>query len=223
MAEQAGVLSDVRFQFQDFFGALSLPKRITILVALGIILIGMISMIFVANRPSWAPLYSNVEPGDAAAIVEKLQENQIPYMLAPGGRTVMVEPHRVDQARLTLAKEKVLPGSGVGFLDLFSTPSLGETEFQQGVKFRVAQEGELARLISTLNVVKSAKVSLAIPQKTLFSDNEEVPTAAIALNLTSNGAGRKQIETIVHLVASAVEGLSPRNVIITDQSGTLLS
>ena len=223
MAEQTGALSDVRLQFQDFFGSLSLAKRITILVVLGIVLIGMVSMIFVANRSSWAPLYSNMEPGDAAAIVEKLQENQIPYLLAPGGRTIMVEQHKVVQARLTLAIEKLSPGSGVGFLDLFSTPSLGETEFQQGVKFRVAQEGELARLISTINAVKSAKVSLAIPQKTLFSDNQEEPTAAIALNLTSSGAGRKQIETIVHLVASAVEGLSPRNVKITDQSGTLLS
>ncbi|HIO11114.1 MAG TPA: flagellar M-ring protein FliF, partial [Deltaproteobacteria bacterium] len=107
MAEPANFLSDVRFQFQDFFGALSLTKRITILAALGIILIGMVSMIFVANRTSWAPLYSNVEPSDAADIVEILQENQIPYMLAPGGRTIMVEPHRIDQARLTLAKEKV--------------------------------------------------------------------------------------------------------------------
>ena len=79
-------------------------------------------MFFMANRSSWAALYSNMEPGDAAVIVEKLKENQIPYMLAPGGRSIMVEPHRVDQARLTLAKEKVLPGSGVGFLDLFSTP-----------------------------------------------------------------------------------------------------
>ncbi len=78
MAEQASVLSDVRFQFQDFFGSLSLSKRIAILVALGIILIGMVSMIFVANRASWAPLYSDMEPGDAAVIVEKLQENQIP-------------------------------------------------------------------------------------------------------------------------------------------------
>ena len=93
-----------------------------------------------------------MEPSDAAVIVEKLQENQISYLLAPGGRTIMVEPHQVDQARLILAKEKVSPGSGVGFLDLFSTPSLGETEFQQGVKYRVAQEGELARLISTVNV-----------------------------------------------------------------------
>ena len=96
MAEPANFLSDVRFQFQDFFGALSLTKRITILAALGIILIGMVSMIFVANRTSWAPLYSNVEPSDAADIVEILQENQIPYMLAPGGRTIMVEPHRID-------------------------------------------------------------------------------------------------------------------------------
>ena len=115
MAEQASILSDVRFQFQDFFGALSLPKRITILAALGIILIGMVSLIFLANRSTWAPLYSNVEPGDAAAIVETLKENQIPYMLAPGGRSILVEPHRVDHARLTLAKAKVLPGSGVGF------------------------------------------------------------------------------------------------------------
>ena len=135
----------------------------------------------------------------------------------------MEEPHKVDPARLILAKEKVSPGSGVGFLDLFSTPSLGETEFQQGVKYRVAQEGELARLISTINVVKSAKVSLAIPQKTLFTDNQEDPTAAIALNLTSSGASRRQIETIVHLVASAVEGLAPTNVKVTDQNGALLS
>ena len=53
MAEQTGALSDVRLQFQDFFGSLSLAKRITILVVLGIVLIGMVSMIFVANRSSW--------------------------------------------------------------------------------------------------------------------------------------------------------------------------
>ena len=68
MAEQAGTLADVKFQFQDFFGSLSLAKRITILAALGVVLIGMVSLIFVANRPSWAPLYSNMEPGDAAVI-----------------------------------------------------------------------------------------------------------------------------------------------------------
>lgn len=85
MADQANILQDVRLQFQDFFGSLSLGKRITILGALGIILIGMVGLIIVANRPTWAPLYSELDPADAAKIVNKLQENQIPYLLAPGG------------------------------------------------------------------------------------------------------------------------------------------
>ncbi len=75
MADQANLISDVRLQFQDFFGSLSLGKRITILAALGVILAGMVSLIFIANRPAWAPLYSNLDPGDAARVVEKLQKN----------------------------------------------------------------------------------------------------------------------------------------------------
>ena len=223
MAEQANLISDIRLQFQDFFGSLSLGKRIAILAGIGVIIIGMASLIFVANRPSWAPLYSNMDPSDAAKVVEKLQENQIAYLLAPGGRTVMVEPYQVDQARLTLAKEKVVPGSGVGFMDLFSTPSLGETEFQQNVKFRIAQEGELARLISTLDVVRSAKGSLALPEKSLFSEGDEETTASVSLNLSNVDISRDQVETIVHLVAGAVEGLSARSVKMTDQTGKLLS
>ncbi|MGA1598429.1 MAG: flagellar basal-body MS-ring/collar protein FliF [bacterium] len=222
MADQANILQDVRLQFQDFFGSLSLGKRITILGALGIILIGMVGLIIVANRPTWAPLYSELDPADAAKIVNKLQENQIPYLLAPGGGTVMVDPQMVDQARLTLAREKVVPGSGVGFMDLFATPSLGETEFQQQVKFRVAQEGELARLIGQLDAVRNAKVSLAIPQKSLFSEAQEKPTAAVALSINNN-ITREQVETIVHLVAGAVEGMSITDVRVSDQSGKLLS
>ena len=108
-------------------------------------------------------------------------------------------------------------------MDLFATPSLGETEFQQNVKYRIAQEGELARLISTLDAVRSAKVSLALPEKSLFAENQEETTASVSLNLANKNISRDQVETVLHLVAGAVEGLSPRSVRITDQSGKLLS
>ena len=225
MAEQASKpLSDIRYQFANFFGQLTMAKRITILAAIGVILAGMVTLIIVSNRETWAPLYSNLDPGDAAKIVEKLQENQIPFLLAPGGRTVMVPPHAVDQARLTLASERVLPGSGVGFLDMFGTPVLGETGFQQQVKYRIAQEGELSRLIGRINNIKSAKVSLALPQKTLFSDSQEKATASVSLEMSGGiNLSRHQVETIAHLVSSAVEGLDPRAVQISDQEGRLLS
>ena len=223
MAEQAGVLGDVRLQFQDFFGSLSIAKRVTVLVSLLIVLVGMVSIIIISNQDSWAPLYSNLETQDAARIVQKLQENQIPYLLGPGGNSVMVHPEMADQARLTLASEKVLPGGGIGFLDLFEQPALGETEFQQKVKYRIAQEGELARLIGMIESIDRAKVSLAVPQKTLFSDSQEEGSASVALTVKSQGISEKQVETVVHLVAGAVEGLEPRRVRVTDQKGRLLT
>ena len=223
MAEQAGVLGDVRLQFQDFFGSLSIAKRVTVLVSLLIVLVGMVSIIIISNQDSWAPLYSNLETQDAARIVQKLQENQIPYLLGPGGNSVMVHPEMADQARLTLASEKVLPGGGIGFLDLFEQPALGETEFQQQVKYRIAQEGELARLIGMIESIDRAKVSLAVPQKTLFSDSQEEASASVALTVKTQGISEKQVETVVHLVAGAVEGLEPRKVRVTDQKGRLLT
>ncbi|MGB0807673.1 MAG: flagellar basal-body MS-ring/collar protein FliF, partial [bacterium] len=223
MAEQAGVLGDVRLQFQDFFGSLSIAKRVTVLVSLLIVLVGMVSIIIISNQDSWAPLYSNLETQDAARIVQKLQENQIPYLLGPGGNSVMVHPEMADQARLTLASEKVLPGGGIGFLDLFEQPALGETEFQQQVKYRIAQEGELARLIGMIESIDRAKVSLAVPQKTLFSDSQEEASASVALTVKTQGISEKQVETVVHLVAGAVEGLEPRRVRVTDQKGRLLT
>ena len=222
MAEKVSALQDVRAQFAQFFNSLSLGKRITLVASLVTIFIGMLIFIVFSRQDTWAPLYSNLDPTDAARLVEKLQENQINYMLAPGGRTVMVQPSNVDKARLILAREKVLPGSGVGFLDLFSKPELGATEFDQQVKFRVAQEGELARLITRINTIKTARVSLALPKKTIFNDSQEQATASVSLE-THGDLNRSQIETVIHLVASAVEGLRPNAVRVTDQYGKLLS
>lgn len=224
MAEQASIISDIRTQFQQFFNSLSMAKRLTFLGVPIVIIAGLVTMILVSQQNNWAPLYANLEPGDAAQIVDKLQESQIPTLLAPGGRTVMVPSQQVDNARLVLAREKVLPGSGTGLLELFENPSLGETEFQQSVKYRIAQEGELARLISRIGDVDSAKVSLAIPKKTLFSDHQEKPTASVSVD-TRGGTEleRGQVETILHLVAASVEGLDIKDIRLTDQSGRLLS
>ena len=129
----------------------------------------------------------NLDPGDAARVVENPgKSNCLPA--CPGGRTIMVEPHLVDQARLTLAREKVVPGSGVGFMDLFATPSLGETEFQQNVKYRIAQEGELARLISTLDAVRSAS-PLHSRKKACLLKTRKKPLPGFAERLTRTFPG----------------------------------
>jgi len=226
MAEETGtVLGDVRAQFQSFFESLTLSKRIALFSILAVVLIGMVSLIYVANRESWVPVYSNISPEDAAVVKEALEKNQINVLVGPGGQSVLVPSDRADEARLVLAGEHVSLGGGMGFADLFvGNTGIGETDFQQQVKYRVALEGELGRLIGKLKAVRNAKVSLAMPKKSLFLRDEEKPTASVVVEPhPGQELSAKEVMTVAYLVANSVEGLTKENVVVVDTAGRLLS
>lgn len=226
MAEESGnSLRDVVGQFQSFFDSLTITKKIILFGVLGVVLMGMVSLVYMANRESWVPLYTGISNEDAAIIKEKLEKAQFPVLVGPGGQAILVPTARADEARLVLAKERVTLGGGLGFAELFlGESSLGETEFQQQVKFRMALEGELGRLIAKLDNVRTAKVSLALPKKSVFLDEEVKPTASVMVEAGSGATiSRGHVLTIAHLVANSVESLSKEGVVVVDQSGRLLS
>jgi flagellar M-ring protein FliF len=223
--ERASTISDIGIQFRSFFDQLSLAKKAILFSVIAIVMIGLASLIYVANREAWTPLYSNISAEDAATVKEKLDQNQIPVLIGPGGRSLLVPTGRADEARLALARERITLGGGLGFADLFvGSSGIGETEFQQQVKFRMALEGELGRLISKLAAIRSAKVNLALPKKSLFISQEEKPTASVVVDLSPGSSlDRNQVLTIAHLVANSVEGMEKDNVVVVDQGGKLLS
>ena len=223
--ERANPVRDVANQFKGFFDNLSLTRRIILFAVIAVVLAGLASLIFVANRETWAPLYSNISNEDAAIVKEKLDKAQIPTLIGPGGRSILVPAGRADDARIALAREHVSLGGGLGFADLFVGQSgIGETEFQQQVKFRMALEGELGRLIGKIRDVRSAKVTLALPKKSLFIEEEKKPTASVVVELNPGASlGRNEVLTIAQLVANSVEGMAKENVAVVDQSGKLLS
>lgn len=226
MAEEAAsVLSEIRTQFQSFFDSLTLGKKIAIFASMAAVLIGMVSIIYVANRDNWVPLYSNISPEDSALIKETLEQNQIATLVGPGGRAILVPAGLADEALLVLAGERISLGGGLGFAELFiGDTGIGETEFQQQVKFRIALEGELARMIGMLSTVKSAKVSLAMPKKSLFIAEEERPTASVVIeSRPGSDLSKKEVLTVTYLVANAVEGMSKESVVVVDTKGRLLS
>ena len=223
--ENATSIRDISSQFQNFFQTLSVARRLILLSIVSIVLLGLVALIVVTNQETWVPLYSNISNEDAAIIKEKLDQNQIPVQVGPGGRSILVRSDLADEARLALARERVTLGGGLGFADLFlGTSGIGETEFKQNVKFRMALEGEIARMIMKINSVRFAKVTLALPKKSLFIEKEDKPKASVIVNVgLGNIMGRNKVLTIAHLVANSVEGLVKENVVVVDQNGRLLS
>ncbi len=146
----------------------------------------------------------------------------MPYRLDASGTRIEVPESRVAELRLELASAGLPRGGGVGF-EIFDKSQLGSTEFEQQVNLRRALEGELSRSIGTLRGVQAARVHLVIPERRLFVAGQEKASASVVLKLrTPEAATREEIAGIVHLVASAVPGLSRDRVSVVSSDGVTL-
>ena len=224
MAEQtASLFEDFQSQFQSFFQSLSTGKRIFLFSALSGIVIGLIAFVFFTQQATWAPLASGLKQEDMSKIVTKLDELNIRYVLQPGGTSLLVPADQVDRVRLQIAGSGLQMGGVVG-LEIFEENNFGATEFQQKVQYKRALEGELSRLITQISSIDTAKVSVALPEKSLFIDDDQRPTASVVINV-SGGQNMKEkaVMTILNLVSGAVPGMTTDDVRVADQRGKLLS
>jgi len=209
-------------QFTRFWSNQSKAQRIVLvaLVTTGFILIPI--FLAWASTPSYAVAFSGLSEADAGQIVEKLNEENIPYQLRGSG-TIMVPSDQVYDVRLKMARQGLPQGGTVGF-ELFNGNTLGMTEFTQRVNYQQAMEGELERTIGSLNAVEAVRVHIVTPEKSLLA-HEQAPTTASVTVKERPGTrlDAAQVRSITHLVASSVEGLQPENVVVVDVSGNLLA
>lgn len=201
--------------------AMSAKNLILLLVALAMSITAVILLATWSQKADMQVLYSNLGEEDAGAIIQKLNELKVPYQTTAGG--IMVPSDKVYDLRLQLAGQGLPQGGGVGF-ELFDKSSFTMTDFVQKLNYRRAIQGELARTIRALSEIEQARVHLAVPEKSLFSKEEDRPKASVLIKLK---AGRRltqgQVNGIVHLVSSSVEGMQPKDVAVVDSRGEMLT
>jgi len=207
-------------QFVAVFKALPTSQKASMAVVLGLVAAGFALMFFWANQVDYQLLYSNLSQEDAGNIVSKLREQRIPYKLAGGGEAILVPVEKVYELRLAMANDGLPSGGHVGF-EIFDHSDFSTTEFVQRLNYQRALQGELVRTISEFREVEHARVLVVMPKDSLFVEDSKVPTASVLLELRSALSAEK-VAGIVHLVASAVEGLDPDQVTVVDTSGRVL-
>lgn len=205
----------------DQIKALSAKNLILLLVAAAMSVTAVILLFTWSQKADFQLLYSNLSEEDAGAIVQKLNELKVPYKASQGG--IMVPSDKVYDLRLQLAGQGLPQGGGVGF-EVFDKTTFTMTDFVQKLNYRRAVQGELARTIRSLSEVEQARVHLAVPEKNLFTKEEDRPKASILVKLKP---GRRltqgQVQGVVHLVASSIEGLNPKDVAVVDSKGEMLT
>ncbi len=201
------------------------PSRLGVM---GAILLGLVLFfVFISVRvstPDMKMLYRDLSTTDASAIAGKLEENQIVYQVSPDGGRIVVAEDQVGRARMLLAEAGLPNGGSMGYELFDKQSSFGTTNFVQNMTQVRALEGELARTITSLANIRSARVHLVLPQRELFSRERKTASASVFLGIQSGlQLERQQILAIQSLVASSVENLNVNNVSIVDNHGNLLA
>ena len=199
----------------------SLTQRVLLVAVLlgcigaGVVLVGW------AGKPDMAMLYTKLSPEDASKICDKLREADCPFELKDGGTTILVPHEKVYSLRLAMAADGIPDGAHAGY-KILDKQDFGASPFQLEVGYIRAVEGELAKSIQLIDGVSSVRVHVNRPRAQVFLGKERRASASVVLKLKGGGSlSPGRVPAIVHLVAGAVESLSPGDVSVIDQSGRL--
>lgn len=200
-------------------------KSILVIALLAALVAAAIVIILWTASQNYVPLYGKQEMYDTANILEQLEKEQVPFRLDSTSGQVLVPENQLAQIRMALAARGIRAALPAGLESLENISGLGTSEFMETARYRHALEGELARSIISLESIRSARVHLAIPKRTLFvGRDEETPTASVVLDLKPGRAlDAGQVEAIANLVAGSIPGMKAAAVSIVDQAGQLLS
>jgi flagellar M-ring protein FliF len=198
-------------------------KAVTIFAIAATAIGGFVLMSY-SGKQSYAPLYANLQPTDAANITTYLTSQKIPYQLSDGGTTIMVPAGDVSQERLDLAQQGLPATSDTG-LALLDKEGITTSNITQQADYLRALQGELDQTIDSISGVSSADVNIALPASQDFSLNSNNPTgASVMVTMAAGGTlSSGQVQAIVHLVGSSVPGLSADQITVADSNGDLLA
>lgn len=220
-SDKSDLLSTAKGKWQQFNNG---DKQVLILAILASVVACVIVLLLWTASQGYRPLYGNQEKVETSQIIEVLEAEGIKYRLEANTGLILVQEDKLGKARMLLAARGVKAQVPSG-MEALENSGIGTSQFMEQAKYRHSLEGELSRTIMALKTVRTARVHLAIPKRTLFIRQQpELPSASVLLDLY---AGSKiqpsQIEAIANLVAASVTGLAPERVQIVDQEGNHLS
>ncbi|HEY1341960.1 MAG TPA: flagellar basal-body MS-ring/collar protein FliF [Bryobacteraceae bacterium] len=201
---------------------LNMRQRITILIVILGAGVALFELVEWRREADFRPLFTGLAPEDAAGIVQKLKESGVDYRLPESGGSVLVPSARLAELRIGMAAAG-LPKTGRMGFELFDKTNLGATEFTEHINYRRALEGELERSIMALAEVEQARVHITFPKDSVFLESQQPAKASVLVKIRPGARlAAQNVQAIDHLVASAVEGLSPDAVSVLDMNGNLL-
>ena len=207
--------------FIGSMGGTDIVRQVAMIVALTICIAIAILIIMWAREPELRPL-GTYETSELISHLDHLDAQKIEYKLE--GNTILVRGDKYQDVKLSLNRAGLEKESNSGDEILMQDSGFGVSQRLEMERLKHSREQQLARTIEEFQSVARARVLLAIPKENIFARVEKQPSATVMITAKGGKAIKDgEVDAIVDLVASAVQGLEPSKVTVTDQNGRLLN
>ncbi len=192
-----------------------------------LLLIVMFVVILNFAKTEYSLAFTDLQPGDAAAIKTYLDSNSIPYQLSPDGTSIGVPTEMVADVRLNVESQGLNQNGALGYGIFRNNMSgFGTTENEFNVLKVDAIAGEIQQMLNLINGVASSKVVITMPEQSVFLNTEDQTdsSASVIVKIKPGYViDQPKIDTMYHLVAKSVPGLDYANISISNQDGDYLA
>jgi flagellar M-ring protein FliF len=207
--------------FMDSIGSTDIVRQITLIIALVICVAIAVFILIWAQEPDYRPLGS-METQELIETLDYLDQAQIDYRLE--GNTVYVSGEHYQKIKLGMTRQGITQGDTAGVDIIMQDMGFGVSQRVEKVRLKHAREKQIASTIEEMTAVSRAKVLLALPKENVFARREKQASATVVVT-TRRGSmiSTGEVNSIIDIVASAVQGLEPDRVTVTNSNGRLLN
>ena len=172
-------ISNVRRMTSDPAVQKSVPLIFGIIVAF----VGLI-VFFTMQKADTTTLFATLPESEKSLVIQTLKSNGVNASLNPSTGEVTVPVKDYHESRMLLAGEG-LPSSVPDGYDSLGDMPMGTSRSVEAIKIKQSLEAELSRSINHISGVSSARVHLAIPEKTVFAREIALPSASVFVKLAN--------------------------------------
>jgi flagellar M-ring protein FliF len=205
----------------DQLGTTEMVRQITLVVTLVICIVIAIFVFLWSKEPSYRPL-AQMPTQELIETLDFLDQGEIEYKLE--GNTVYVVESQFNDAKFGMARQGISNGASEGTDIIMQDMGFGVSQRVEMERLKHAREQQIARTIEDMNSIGKARVLLALPKENVFARREKKGSATVVVTARrGNVVSSEEVNSIVDIVASAVQGMEPSRVTVTDNNGRLLN
>lgn len=218
-----GVVDEQKSGLAGAMGNVDFLRQITIVMALAICLAIAIFVIMWANQPEYRIL-AKLPTEQLIKTMDTLDANGYKDVYQQENNTISVQTDEYQAIKLMLAREGLGDAPSEGSEIIMQDMGFGVSQRLETERLKHSREQQLARTIEELQSISRARVLLAIPRENVFAKRAKNPSATVVLTMQRGRIlSEEEVDSVVDIIASAVQGLTPNRVTVTDQNGRLLN